>query len=233
VIQVDLMHAIREFTGTILNPFDLDELLHRLTEHATTVLRGAGAGIMLTDDGGHLRFVAASEDRVTEAELHQERVEDGACHEAYSTNTVVSSGDLTAEDRWPRYRQRTIDLGLRSVVGVPLNAFGRTIGVINIYRGEATRWTEDDLGAAEILAAMGAGYIVNANQLRAQHTLTEQLHGALSSRDVIGQAKGILMARAQIDRDEAFRLLRERSQQQNRKLREVAEEVVERHGAMD
>jgi GAF domain-containing protein len=108
-----------------------------------------------------------------------------------------------------------------------MNAFGQTIGVINIYRERPFDWTDDDVGAAQILASMGAGYILNANQLKAQHTLSEQLHAAVDSRDLIGQAKGIIMAQANIDGDAAFELLRDRSQAANRKLRDIAQEVVE------
>lgn len=82
---------------------------------------------------------------------------------------------------------------------------------------------------AEIVTAMGASYILNANQLRAQHTLGEQLHAAIESRDVIGQAKGLLMAREQLGADEAFEQLRARSQQSNRKLREVAQDIIDEH----
>lgn len=141
--------------------------------------------------------------------------------------------DITAEDRWPDYTALVIDRGFRSVLGVPLNAFGQTIGVINIYRDTAGEWTDEDLASAQILAAMGAGYIVNANQLKAQHTLAEQLHAAIDSRDLIGQAKGIVMAQSGVASDEASQILRQRSQAENRKLRELAQELVEQQGHAD
>lgn len=229
MIRSDLVQVIREFTGTIINPFDLDELLHRLMAHATAVVETAGAGIMLADEGGDLNFVAASEERIVEAEQRQARLESGACFEAFTTNNVVVAEDLGVEERWPDYRRHVMSLGLRSVVGVPMNAFGETIGVINFYREDATSWSEADIGAAEIITAMGAGYILNANQLRAQHVLGEQLRSAIESRDVIGQAKGILMAKANVDADAAFDLLRTRSQERNQKLRELAQQIADEH----
>ena len=219
---------MREFTGAILNPFDLDDLLHRLMGHTTEVMVAAGAGIMLVQDDGNLAFVAASEQRVVDVELHQAQVGQGACHEAFAINEIVQVDDIRDEDRWPEYVELVKARGLNSVLGVPLNAFGETIGVINIYRERAVAWTDEDVGAAQILASMGAGYILNANQLKAQHNLSEQLHSAIESRDLIGQAKGIIMAQAQIDSDAAFEVLRQRSQDQNRKLRDIAEEVVDR-----
>jgi GAF domain-containing protein len=231
MIQGDLVQVIREFAGTIINPFDPDELLHRLMRHATHVVGATGAGVMCATEGGELDFVAASQERLVEAEQHQARLQSGACFEAYSTNSIVTVEDLRTEERWPSYARHVADLGLLSVLGVPMNAFGQTIGVINFYRDEPSTWSEDDVNAAEIITAMGAGYILNADQLRAQHLLGEQLRTAISSRDVIGQAKGILMARANVDADTAFEMLRERSQHRNQKLRDLAEQVVEQHEA--
>jgi GAF domain-containing protein len=227
LVRDDLIHVIREFTGTIINPFDLDELLHRLMQHATEVVGAAGAGVMLADLGGQLSFVAASDARVVDAEQRQAQLRSGACFEAYTVNAIVVAEDLGREDRWPDYARHVLDLGLRSVLGVPMNAFGRTVGVINVYREQPGPWSKEDVGAAEIITAMGAGYLTNANQLRQQHQLAEQLRGAIESRDVIGQAKGILMARNGVSADDAFDRLRRLSQQRNRKLREVAQGVID------
>jgi GAF domain-containing protein len=227
MIHDDLIQVIREFTGSIINPYDLDELLHRLMRHATQVVDAAGAGIMLASEGSGLDFVAASDERVVEAEEHQAELETGACFEAYAINRLVVVEDLAQDDRWPEYSRRVTGLGLHSVLGIPMNAFGQTIGVINFYREPPSTWTDEDVNTAEIITAMGAGYILNANQLRAQHTLSEQLHAAIESRDVIGQAKGILMARGNIGADDAFELLRQRSQQHNQKLRQVAQRLID------
>jgi GAF domain-containing protein len=221
-----LLAAIREFTTTILNPYDLQELLHRLTDHATQITDGFGAGVMLAGREG-LGFAAASSQRVVDIELFQGRVEDGACHAAYLSNRIVVVDDLEHEERWPAYRDRALGLGLRSVVGVPLNACGQTIGVLNVYRPTPGVWSETELEAVEILTAMGAGYVLHANQLRAQHELTDQLQTALESRDTIGQAKGVLMAQHGVEADEAFGMLRSMSQRTNVKLREVARQVVD------
>jgi GAF domain-containing protein len=221
--------AVREFTGAILNPYDLQELLHRLMGHAVQIVDAAGAGIMLAGDDGELSFVAASEQRVIDVELLQAQLKQGVCHEAFYVNEIVHMVDAGKDERWPQYTERVVELGLRSVIGIPLNAVGQTIGVINIYREAPGSWSDEEVAAAEILAAMGAGYILNANQMQAQNSLAEQLHSAIESRDLIGQAKGILMARSRMDGDEAFDLLRRWSQDQNRKLRDIAEEVVVRH----
>lgn len=219
--------VLREFTGAIINPYDLDELLHRLTGHTMELLDASGCGIMLSDEQSRLAFAAASDDGVVRVELHQEHISEGACHDAYHRNELVVIEDIrVGGNEWPGYRDRVLEAGLHAVLGVPMNAAGRTIGVMNVYRQAPGPWSPGDVEAAQILTAVGAGYVVHANALRAQHDLTENLQAAIASRDLIGQAKGIIMEREQVDAEEAFTMLRELSQRENRKLREVAEAVV-------
>jgi signal transduction protein with GAF and PtsI domain len=223
-----LHEVLREFTGAILNPYDLDELLHRLTGHTMDLLDASGCGIMLQNDEGRLAFAAASDDGVVRVELHQEQVSEGACHDAYQRNELIIIEDIrTGGNEWPGYRDRVVDAGFHAVLGVPMNAVGRTIGVMNVYRQTPGPWSDADVEAAQILTAVGAGYIVHANDLRAHHDLTDNLQAAITSRDLIGQAKGIIMEREGVDAEEAFGLLRTLSQRENRKLREIAQLVVD------
>lgn len=225
-----LLGAVREFTTTIVNPYDLQDLLHRLTDHATAITSAHGAGIMLAGNDG-LGFAAASNDAVIDVEVTQDRIDDGPCHAAYATDQLTVVDDLEAEDRWPEYRRRALELGFRSIAGVPMRAWGQTIGVLDIYRRPAGPWSQADIEAAEIMTAMGAGYVLHANQTRAQHDLADQLQTALESRDLIGQAKGLLMAQHRVDAEEAFGMLRSLSQQTNTKLRDVAGKLVVTEGA--
>jgi GAF domain-containing protein len=224
-LSAGLLEAVREFTASILNPYDLQDLLQRLSGHAMTATGSDGAGIMLVGRDG-LGFAAATDDDVVTIELLQDRIESGACHEAFTNNELIVIEDLTSTDRWPAYTARALELGYRSVVGVPMNAWGQTIGVINVYRRSAGPWSSAEIDAAEIITTMGAGYVLHANQMRAQHQLADQLQTALESRDTIGQAKGVLMARHGVDADQAFVMLRRASQDANAKLRDVAAKVV-------
>jgi GAF domain-containing protein len=222
----DLLAAVREFTTTILNPYDLDDLLDRLTDHAMIVTGSQGAGVMLAGQAG-LGFAAASDSQVVEVEMLQDRVETGACHEAFTTRELVIVEDLATTDRWPVYRDRALELGFGAVMGVPMHACGETIGVLNLYRRKPGPWSEVDVEAAEILTSMGAGYVLHANQLRAQHDLAAQLEAAIASRDLIGQAKGLLIARHGLDAEAAFAMLRAESQATNLKLRDVAAKLLD------
>lgn len=221
-----LVAVVREFALAIVSPGDLPDLLHRLTDHARGVVAAAGAGILVEDRAGRLQFAAASDDRIVEIERHQQRIEDGACYDAYAGNRIMAIADLEAEARWPSYRARALAAGLRAVLAVPVRAYGRTVGVVNVYRGEPTEWGADDQAFSEVLAALAAGYLVHADHGMAQQQLTDNLQRAIDTRDLIGQAKGVIMQRHGVDADAAFALLRTWSQHHNRKLREVAQDVV-------
>lgn len=226
--------VISEFSSTILNPFDLQQLLEMLTGHAVALTGSQGAGVMLAGRReGKLRFAAASDERALEMELIQDRIEAGACYEAFLHNQLMVIEDLEISGRWPAYEHRAEQSGVRAVLAVPMNAWGETIGVVSIYRDEPGPWSHEDVEAAQIITSMGSGYVLHANRIRAQHDLADQLQGALESRDLIGQAKGILMARGGVDAGTAFDQLRTVSQQQNVKLREVARKVVKAGAASD
>jgi GAF domain-containing protein len=225
-VSSPLLDVCREFTANMANPFDVADLLHRLTDHAVTITSACGAGIMLAGRGG-LGFAAASGDHVIDVEVTQDRIGGGPCHSAYEGGQRVVVDDLRAEDRWPEYRRRAIDLGFGSVVAVPMIAWGQTIGTLDIYRWSPAPWTEADVDAAEVLTGMGAAYVLHANQVRAQHELADQLQAALESRDQIGQAKGLLMERHGVDAEAAFEMLRSVSQRSNVKLRDVAVKLIE------
>jgi GAF domain-containing protein len=225
-VDARLLDAVRTFTTAIVNPFDRDCLLDRLIEQTMVALDAQGAGIMLDDGRGELAHAVSSGERAGRAETVQQETRSGACHEAFTTGTVVMVADLERETRWPAYVRQALALGFGSVIGAPLHAHGQTIGVLNVYRERAGTWSPAEADACEILAALGAGYILNASQMQAQHTLAEQLQAALESRGVIEQAKGILMERRSIDAATAFETLRQTSMDTNRKLREVAEHIV-------
>jgi GAF domain-containing protein len=223
----NLVDVVRQFAVSLVEPGDLPVLLHRLTEDARTVFPAAGSGILLEDRTGHLQFAAASEERIVGIERHQERIESGACWEAYASERIVAVDDLEDEERWPEYRARALRVGLRAVLGIPMQVYGRTLGVMNIYRSDVTTWTEEDVACGEILATLAIGYVVHADQQLSQQRLADNLQRAIDTRDVIGQAKGVLMRDRGIDADAAFALLRERSQHTNRKLRDVAQRIVD------
>ncbi|MFL6207037.1 MAG: ANTAR domain-containing protein [Acidimicrobiales bacterium] len=150
---------------------------------------------------------------------------EGPCIDAHRTGTTITVEDHSKETRWPAFIPRCLDEApVRSGLGVPLTIGDQVIGSLNLYSDQPRRFDEDDLGAAAMFATHAAVAFAAARE-----RIT--FERALASRDVIGQAKGILMAQSGITADEAFDVLRRASQRMNRRLAEVAQDLVDRHGS--
>jgi GAF domain-containing protein len=156
----------------------------------------------------------------------QYRSQRGPCLEAYDRRSVVREKIAENADRWPEFSAVAKRAGVRSVLAVPLVASDRTIGALNLYSRSDDCYDETDEENAVLFSEQAAVACANAEVYWRTYTLTEHLREALESRDVIGQAKGILMARRGCTPEAAFEALRKVSQHRNIKLRDVAEQVV-------
>lgn len=164
---------------------------------------------------------AAANSRVGE---HGDRLQyecgEGPCLEAARVPSPVLSQDLRLEDRWPRWSPRVVaEVGVRSVLSLPLYTSRRSFGSLNLYAHEAGCYHGGDVAVAEDVAAQLAVALAAGREI-------EQRSTAMSSRTVIGQAQGLLMERFALEPDQAFGYLRQVSQHQNRKLVDVASELV-------
>ena len=225
--QTALLRAFADFAHTIAGPYEIGDVLDRLTDHATAVLDIDGAGVSLSD-AGELKFVSATDDRTVAIEERQAEFGDGPCHDAYRSSDVMTSADLSAEDRWLRYTPFVIEQGFPSVAGIPMMAADTCIGALNLYRHAPGEWPADELEIARVLADMASGYIVNARTLSAHEQLATQLQYALNSRVIIEQAKGVLAAQTETTTEEAFNVMRQYARRNGRKLHDVAHDIVER-----
>jgi GAF domain-containing protein len=223
-----LRAAFGDFARTVVGSYDADQMLHLLTGQVVGVLGVDGAGVSLaTGNGDELAFATATDDRVSAVEDAQVELRQGPCHEAYRSGQLVAVPYLELEERWPEYRKVALDHGLRSVAGIPMPVSDVRIGALNLYRCDNHEWGREELETAQILADMASGYILNVNRLDDERSRAQGLDQALESRDVIGQTKGILMARYRLSAGAAFELLRRISQDRNVKLREIAARIVE------
>jgi GAF domain-containing protein len=142
--------------------------------------------------------------------------------DAIRQHEVFETGDFSREHRWPRFSPAIVQqTDVRSGLAIRLFTAESTMGSLNLYAETVDAYDDDDRGMASIFAAHAAVALRAAQQ-------QEQLTFAIETRDIIGQAKGILMARTGVDEAEAFELLRGSSSRMNRKLREIAQEVVDR-----
>jgi GAF domain-containing protein len=198
----------------------IDELLHRIVGLGADYVDGCdGVSLMLVRRGGRLSSPAYSSSIAYQSDLAQYETDEGPCLEAIRDHETIVVDDLEDETRWPEYRARAKELGVRSMAGFRLFLLGDTMGALDFYSKQPGVFG----GRAKLLGQVFASHAGVA--LKAAITETN-LEAALASRDVIGQAKGVLMTRHGLTADQAFVRLRELSQDQNRRLRDVAEEVA-------
>jgi GAF domain-containing protein len=163
---------------------------------------------------------AASDAVALRVDAVQFEVGQGPCLDAIQEDRIFRSDDLSTETRWPLFAARAhAETGIRSMLGLRLFARGRTMGALNLMSGQPEAFDDDSLSTAALFAALAA---VALNVAQTEETL--QL--ALKSRDIIGQAMGILMERHRITDKEAFQRLSLASQSLNVRLKDVADQVV-------
>jgi transcriptional regulator with GAF, ATPase, and Fis domain len=154
----------------------------------------------------------------------QTEVDEGPCLDAIRAHEVFQTGDLAAEGRWPRFANRAhAETGIRSVLSLRLFVEEDTMGALNLYSTQKDAFDETDEALGSVFAAHAAVALSAARK-------AEQLEQKASSREVIGRAKGILMAQGDLDADQAFDILRRASQRLNLKVVDIATRLDVTHG---
>jgi putative methionine-R-sulfoxide reductase with GAF domain len=159
----------------------------------------------------------------------QVRAGEGPCWDAYRSGTVVVSSDVTTDSRWPALGPLAEASEVRSVISVPVREESETTGAVNVYSRRTEAFGAAGRRIAELAAAAVAGILLNVAERESMQTLADNLERALTSRAVIDQAKGMLMARLGVNAEEAFARLVNVSSHLNVKLRDLAELIVEGH----
>jgi GAF domain-containing protein len=129
-------------------------------------------------------------------------------------------------DRWPALAARAGSVGIRSVLSEPLRCGPDVLASLNLY-SRAAGFGDEAMELSAVFAGPAATAFANATTYAAAIKLNENLREAIATREIIGEAKGILMARQGCTSDESFDILRRASQRTNRKLRDIAVELVE------
>ena len=222
-----LVDTFVELADTLVEDFDVVEFFSSLAERVVELGLASEVGILLVDETGDLRFVAASHERAHLLELFQVQNEEGPCQDCYATGVPVSVDDLeTAGDRWPLFAPRAVSAGFRSVQAVPLRLRGTVLGAFNLFLndpGGVDSHTEAVVRAMADVATIG---LLQQRELDRAQTVEGQLQQALQTRIGIEQAKGIISERMGIEMDAAFGLLRGYARNHNQKLHDAARDVV-------
>jgi transcriptional regulator with GAF, ATPase, and Fis domain len=224
----DAAQAFVELADTLVDDFDVVDFLHQVTARCAQVLEVAAAGVLLTDQRGALRVVAASTEQTRLLELLQLQTNQGPCPECFYTGRPVAVPDLAATaERWPQFSTAARQSGFGSVHALPMRLRSEVIGALNLFSTQIGALDVDTLRLGQALADVATIGLLQARAALHRNVLAEQLQTALNSRVVIEQAKGIIAERRRLDMDQAFNLLRGRARKTNRRLSELALAIVE------
>jgi GAF domain-containing protein len=214
---------------TLVDDYDIIDLLDQLVGHSVQLLAADAAGILLADLREQLRPVAVSSEDAETMELLQLQSDEGPCLEAYRGAVQVRIPDLTqAAARWPKFVAAARGGAFASVHAIPLRLRGEAIGALNLFHREVGALPDADLALAQALADVATIGILQERAIRRGEELNEQLQTALHSRVVIEQAKGVVAQHLGVGMDAAFDRLRRYSRGNNLRLAQVARQLVER-----
>jgi len=218
--HLELALALAEVAESMTGPTELDETLQVITRCTVDTIPGiVEASISVTTKDGEIKTLAPTGPMVIRADHLQYELGEGPCLHAALEEPVVAVNDLAADPRWPDFGPKAAALGFGSQVAFQFRAMPHVRGALNLYAVEPNAIDQDSIH----LGSMFAGQVAVAmGWARQDQTLTE----ALATRNVIGQAVGIVMERYKLDSDRAFAFLTRLSQTSNTKLNLIATALV-------
>jgi GAF domain-containing protein len=208
---------------TLVDDYDVVDLLDRLVVACVDLLGVTAAGLLLDDQKGKLAVVASSSEEARLLEIFQVQRNEGPCLECVRTGRAVISTDLeTDRPRWPLFAPAAARAGFRSVAALPLRLRDQTIGGLNLFHNQPDPVAVAERRLAQALADVATIGILQQRSAHRSAMLAEQLQVALNSRVVIEQAKGVLAEHHGVGMDVAFAALRGYARSHNIKLTELA-----------
>ena len=216
-----------EVADTLVDEFDIVEFLQMVSSRTSDLVDARAAGLLLADNQGRLRLMAASDEGAEMLELFQVQALEGPCQDCYREGRPVINADLrAAADKWPHFAPRAVEAGYRSVHAFPMRLRRQVVGALNLFGTEVGEMAGSDVHIVQALADVATIGLLQERTIRHAEVLTDQLQAALSSRVVIEQAKGALAQIHGTDPDQAFDRLRGYSRSHNARLSDVAYTVV-------
>jgi GAF domain-containing protein len=220
----DLARRMAELARASAAPRSVDDVLSDVTAAAKELIPGTDtAGVLLIGKGGKFDSVAGTSDLPHLLDELQMKFNEGPCVEAALDELIVRTVDFRSEERWPKYSAAVVEIGVLSGLSFKLYTAERTAGALNLFAFEPNAFDAEDETTGVVLAAHAAAAILSSRH-------GEQLESALTTRDRIGQAKGIIMERFGVDDVQAFEMLRRLSQDSNTRLIDIAQRVIDTRG---
>ena len=225
-----LVQTLVELADTLVADFDVVELLTLLTDRCVELLGVDAAGLMLVAPEGDLRVMASSSEAMRLLELFELQAKEGPCLDCFTTGKPVGNSDIgVLGSKWPRFAAEATAAGFRSVQALPLRPRGTLIGALNLFSHQSGNMSDADIGVAQALADMATIAVLQHRAAFDAQTVNDQLSGALNSRIVIEQAKGMVAERQQLTMEAAFDALRHYSRNHNLRLADVSAAVIGDH----
>jgi transcriptional regulator with GAF, ATPase, and Fis domain len=212
---------------TMVDDYDVADLLDQLVNACVHVLGVTAAGLLLDDQQGNLALVASTSQETRLLELFVLQNNEGPCMDCVRTGAAVTSDDLAQDlDRWPAFVPAARGAGFHSAAAVPMRLREQTIGGLGLFLDLPQPIPAASRRLAQALADVATIGILQQRSLHHSHVLSEQLQSALTSRITIEQAKGVLAERNGLTMAAAFDALRRHARDHNLKLTDVATAVV-------
>jgi transcriptional regulator with GAF, ATPase, and Fis domain len=214
-----LARHLSELARDLQSRPDTEAVMQRIVQAAVEEIDGAiGAAITLLTSG-QITSPTHSDERAAKVGTIESDTAEGPCVDTARDQVTIRCDDLRTDPRWPNFSQRAVELGVVSILSFQLFVAAESMGALNVYGGSANAFDQEAESTGLLLASHAAIAMASSRN-------DANLRIGMDSRDVIGQAKGILMERYKINGQEAFELLVVASQTSHRKLREVAAELA-------
>ncbi|MBB5107444.1 GAF domain-containing protein [Streptomyces spectabilis] len=225
-----LARVFVEIADSLIDDFDVLDLLQRLSTRCVELLDVSAAGILLADAQGELQVIAASDEHTRLLELFARQHDQGPCVECFrvgAARTNIDLGRPEAAAAWPRFTPRARETGFVTTHAIPLRLRDRVVGALNLFQTSVHRLDEDEIALAQALADVATIAILQQRTLERSHVENTQLNHALASRILVEQVKGVLAERWDTSVDEAFVAFRSYARSQHLRLTDLARRIVD------
>ena len=224
--ETRVLGAVVTLVDSLLDDFDVVELLTDLTEECARLLDVRAAGLLLAGPRRGLHLMAATSKRSHDLEMFQLQADEGPCLDCFTTGQPVSAPNLeTEKDRWPLFVPAATEAGFVSVHAVPMRAAGAVLGALGLFGTQEGELNEADLLVARTLVHVACVAILQEHSPTPQ-TVVPSLRAALTDRVVVDQATGYVSEYFGISAEDAFALLRRYAQTHPQHLTDVARHVI-------
>ncbi len=224
--ETRVLRAVVTLVDSLLDDFDVVELLTDLTEQCARLLDVEAAGLLLTGSQRGLHLMAATSSSSHDLEMIQLQAAEGPCLDCFASGELVSVPDLAqAGPRWPRFVAAATAAHVVSVHAIPMRAAGTTLGALGLFGTRVGTLSDADLLVAHSLAHVACVALLQEHP-RTPESVLAPLQSALSDRVVVDQATGYVGERLGVSMEAGFRLLRAYAKAHGQHLTEAARRIV-------